>query len=148
MDKKKKMKKAKKASVGNTQAAATTTAATTSKAQSSTDPAVNMKLLCESVLNTLTKPETSEVKLTSNMVRVHKLLCGEDEPRYMKHWIGLSIIRGQIMLVPTEHSTTLIEIRSNEASSRRLTKLCLMDMGASSLIISLKVIQEIGVAIY
>ena len=107
-----------------------------------------MKVLCESILSTMSKPDTSEVKLMSNTVRVHKLLCGEDEPRYLKHHIGLSIVRGEIISVLSEHSTTLIEIRSNESSSRRLTKSCLMDTGASSSIVSLKIIQESWVTIY
>ena len=114
--KKKKNKKAKKASVGTTQAAAQEVPkATTSKAQTSTDQTVNMKVLCESILNTMSKLDTSEVKLTSNTVRVHKLLCGEDEPRYMKHPIGLSIVRGEIISVPSEHSSTLIKIRGSES---------------------------------
>ena len=72
----------------------------------------------------------------------------EEEPRYMKHKIGVSLINGQIVSVPTEHANKLIDIHTGEDSNRRLTRLCLMDTGASTTIISLKIVEELGVKIY
>ena len=66
--------------------------------------------ITEAVLAQLKESDNNEVRMTGQTVRAHQLLCGED-PRYLKHTIGVSLINGQIMSVPMEHATVLINIR-------------------------------------
>ena len=109
----------KKAKVTSTQGATTTQGA-------SVTPAVKAKELhdriTEAVLAQLKEPDTNEVRITGQTVRVHQLLCGE-EPRYLKHRIRVSLIDGQIMSVPTEHTNVLINISTSEDSNRKVTRL-------------------------
>ena len=146
--KKERRKKVKKAKVTSTQGATTTQGVNPG---ASATPVVKAKELSdritEAVLAQLKETDNNVVKMTGNTVRAHQLLCGED-PRYLKHTIGVSLINGQIMSVPTEHANVLINISTSEDSNRKVMRLCLMDTGASTTIISLKIVEELGVKIY
>ena len=108
--------------------------------------------MCQTLLSNLSKPDISEVKMTGKTVQVHKLLCGEEGPTgptATRHGLGVSLAKGGLSLsVPSEHTTIMTNIKGNKTSHRRLLKSSLMDMDASSSIISLKIVHEGGYTLY